>query len=367
MRVRATRVRAMRHAARGVLVGAVVTSIVSCGRERPPAAAAPDTAIRFAVADTAGTSPDTTLAARGASPPLEIVLPPPPGGPLDDRARELADLAVFDPRTSRHFIARRVDSIEVAADIGRLDASPGPGDSAAVARMLAAASPVQPGLRVVVHDATGSDTTEVTIVTVSGRRIVATAHLARVSTQPWAVMEVLAPRASTAGDARASAGTAARSADGAPSTHCTLADSAAVRATIDRLLAGARTGAAAGADVANRATSASRDDEATRGSAVIGCFGAWRAVVVRRPVVATPDATERAWLVSPTGAARTARLRDLSYPLHDLLGTLDLDADGVDELLVRSHRTSMETIAALRMTDSVTFTRVVNGYTVERR
>jgi hypothetical protein len=61
------------------------------------------------------------------------------------------------------------------------------------------------------------------------------------------------------------------------------------------------------------------------------------------------------------------RLRDLSYPLHALVSVLDIDGDGTQEIVVHSFRPAMETWAALRMTDSVAFTRFASGFTVEKR
>ena len=67
------------------------------------------------------------------------------------------------------------------------------------------------------------------------------------------------------------------------------------------------------------------------------------------------------------GGTRSGRLRDLSYPLHELVAVLDIDADGTSEIVVHSFRPNMETWAALRMTDSVAFTRFASGFTVEKR
>jgi hypothetical protein len=46
---------------------------------------------------------------------------------------------------------------------------------------------------------------------------------------------------------------------------------------------------------------------------------------------------------------------------------LDIDGDGTQEIVVHSFRPAMETWAALRMTDSVAFTRFASGFTVEKR
>jgi hypothetical protein len=329
---------------------ALATLAVGCGGtpDTPPTRA--ETPVRFTVGDTAGTSPDTTLSARTAPRPLAIVLPAPTGTPLGPRAQALADRAVFVPRTTRWFVARRTDAGTLAADIGRMDEAVATGDSLALAAMLAASSPVPPGLRVIVHGAGDARATTIDRLAVQGRRIVALIDGDSAATT-WRLVAVVTDTTSAAAP---------------PAARCTPGDTIAIAATIERLLAGTRrTDRRTAADSA-----APRDSGAAataRGSALVGCFGAFRALAVRRPAVATPDVAEKAWLVRADGRTRLVRLRDLSYPLHDLLAAVDTDGDGTDELLVRSHRPAMETIAALRMTDSVTFTRFVNGFTVERR
>ncbi|MCU0619773.1 MAG: hypothetical protein MUF40_07790 [Gemmatimonadaceae bacterium] len=234
-----------------------------------------------------------------------------------------------------------------------------PTDSLAVATMLAATSPVPPGLRVVVHAWRTADSAAVDALGAQGRRLVARVALPQAAPR-WAIVEVVPP----AGIAPAFAPAGASSRAPRP-PRCDPGDEARIAATIARLLDGARRTDGSAAPPPRPAAAAT--GEPATGSALAGCFGDFRAVVVRRPVQVDPDASERAWLVRPDGRARSVRLRDLSYPLHDLLGTLDVDADGIDELVVRSTRPAMETVAALRMSDSVTFTRFVNGWTVERR
>lgn len=341
----------MARAARPALGAlALATLAAACGDATHTAPPRAEPAVRFAVGDTVGTSPDTTLTARTVPRALAIVLPAPPGTPLGPRAQALADRAVFVPRTTRWFIARRTAAGPLAADIGRMDETVAPGDSLALAAMLAATSPVQPGLRVVVHGGGAARTTTVARLAVEGRRLVALVD-GDSAAATWRLVAVVTDTTAPAA---------------APAARCAPGDSVAIGATLERLLAGTRR-----TDRRTAADSAlPRDTGATalaRGSALVGCFGAFRALAVRRPAVATPDVAERAWLVRPDGRTRAVRLRDLSYPLHDLLAAVDTDGDGTDELLVRSHRPAMETIAALRMSDSVTFTRFVNGFTIERR
>jgi hypothetical protein len=98
-----------------------------------------------------------------------------------------------------------------------------------------------------------------------------------------------------------------------------------------------------------------------------GCFGDFRALVVIRPREITPETTERVVLIRQNGTTRSGKLRDLSYPLHELQHVLDVNGDGTNEIVVRSFRPAMETWAALRMTDSITFTRFASGFTIEKR
>ena len=107
--------------------------------------------------------------------------------------------------------------------------------------------------------------------------------------------------------------------------------------------------------------------DSTRRTVLRGCFGAYRALVVVRPIAVTTESVERVTLVDSTGATRRGRLRDLSYPLHDLVALTELTQDGVDDIVVRSARPAMETWSVLRMTDSVSFTRIASGFTIERR
>ena len=90
-------------------------------------------------------------------------------------------------------------------------------------------------------------------------------------------------------------------------------------------------------------------------------------MITIRPVVISPDSVERVVLVRANGTTRSGKLRDLSYPLHELRSVLDIDGDGVNEIVVHSFRMSMDTWAALRMTDSISFTRFASGFTVEYR
>jgi hypothetical protein len=104
-----------------------------------------------------------------------------------------------------------------------------------------------------------------------------------------------------------------------------------------------------------------------RGDAVIGCFGAWRAVVIATSRTPTLEWTEeRALLVAPDGKVSTARLRDLRLRAHELPVALDGDGDGIDELAVRGLATRMGALSVLRLDPATRrFSRLASGFAWE--
>lgn len=278
--------------------------------------------------------PDSTRSTPPDSMTMTLaLLPAAPGGTLDGEAAAMAERAVFVPRTQRWFLARSIDSV-LAMDIGRIDGGVGTTDASrqAFQRMIGSRSPIQPGLAFVVHDSRGARPVKVSGFRLSGRRIVATLDVTPSETGP-AVVPV---------EWRGQPGAVVE----ASVTPCAAGDETAIASALSRYVAGA--------------------EEAL--TVLRGCFGAFRALVVIRPLVMTPTiAAERVILVRTTGTTRAGKLRDLSYPLHALQSVVDVNGDGTDEILVRSFRPAMETWAALRMTDSVTFTRFASGFTIEKR
>ena len=253
--------------------------------------------------------------------------------PLTGEAAALADRAVFAPLTQRWFMARMVDGTP-SMDIGRIDGGVGTTESAraALLRMLTERSPILPGMSFVLHASGGSRVATVTGLATSGRRIVARLDVpAFGSGEPALPLEWRG--------------------DPAVPTHlvsrrdCEPGDNAAIERTVARYVA-------------------SKDSAV---AVLRGCFGRFRALVTVRPLAITPESVERVILVKPDGTMQKGRLRDLSYPLHQLVSVLDIDGDGVHEIIVHSFRPAMETWAALRMTDSIAFTRFASGYTIEKR
>lgn len=272
------------------------------------------------------TPPDSTTMV------LEL-LPAAVGTPLSGEAASVAERAVFVPRTQRWFMSRMQDSTLVM-DIGRIDGGVGTTDGARAAfdAVTASRSPIQPGARFVLHPPGGTVTARVSGFRMSGRRILATLDGASADT---------AQRAIPTEWRGASAAPVARR----TVTACAAGDTALISAAIARF-----------APQPKEAMSVAR-----------GCFGTFRALITIRPLEITPESVERVILVRANGTTRSGRLRDLSYPLHQLLGVTDVEADGTDEILVHSFRPAMETWSALRMTDSVTFTRFASGFTIEKR
>ncbi len=317
------------------LAAVAVIGVAGCGRpataERADARAADSTAAPDSIPDE---RPDSVT----LTPPDSVVLtlallPPAPGLPLAGAAAELGERAVFVPRTQRWFMARPVDGA-LAMDIGRIDG--GVSNAPAFEQMLAARSPVQPGMIVTRHDARGADTVTVTGLRLSGRRLLAT--LGDSTLTPASGIGEGAVLVEWRG------APPAPTAIGAP-PPCAPGDTAAISGAIARYV-----------PAATEAVTVLR-----------GCFGDFRALITVRPLEITTESAERVLLVRATGRVRSGRLRDLSYPLHALQAVTDVDADGTNEIIVRSFRPAMETWAALRMTDSVTFTRFASGFTIEKR
>lgn len=272
------------------------------------------------------TPPDSTTM-------LLALLPAAAGGALTGEAASLAERAVFVPRTQRWFMSRMLDSAMVM-DIGRIDGGVGTSDAARAAfdAMVASVSPIQLGLSFVLHPAAGATIARVSGFRMSGRRILATLEGASADTTERAIPTEWRG-AGTVSTKRASA------------ASCPVGDTVAIHAAIARV-----------APQAKEAMSVLR-----------GCFGAFRALITVRPLEITPESVERVTLVRADGTVRSGRLRDLSYPLHALLSVIDVDADGTHEIIVHSFRPAMKTWAALRMTDSIAFTRFASGFTIEKR
>lgn len=290
-------------------------------------AAAPDSIPEERPDSVKSTPPDSTTM-------VLALLPAAPGLPLGSDAAAMGERAVFVPRTQRWFMVRRIDSIP-SMDIGRIDGGVGTTDAARAAfdRMLASSSPIQPGMQVTMHPGSGAVLATVTGLRLSGRRI-----LALLDAPGVAADESAAPTEWR--------GTPPLPRRPAVSASCAPGDTAAISAAIARYVP---------------------DPKTETLSVIRGCFGDFRALIAIRPLEITPESVERVVLVRATGKTRSGRLRDLSYPLHQLLGTTDVDGDGRHEIIVRSYRPAMETWAALRMTDSVSFTRFASGFTIEKR
>lgn len=278
--------------------------------------------------------PDSVQSAPPDSATMLIaLLPAAPGTPLTAAAAGFADRTVFAPRTQRWFLARMIDST-LQLDIGRIDGAvqPADADHEAFQQMVRARSPLQPGMTLLLHEAGGPARATISGIRISGRRV--TAVLSATLRDSAAAAYPVEWRGASV--AAAPAVSAAR---------CEPGNVNAIELAIARVAA---------LDSAEQST-------------VRGCFGAFRALIVVRPRVVTTESTERVTLVRADGTTRRGVLKDLSYPLHRVLGLTAIDGDGVDEILVRSTRPAMQTWAALRMTDSVTFTRFASGFTVESR
>ncbi len=321
----------------GVVWGGLVLTGAGCTGTASSSASAPestDSLISTEVDSIPEERPDSVVSSPPDSTTIVLsLLPAPPGSALDTDAAALGERAVFAPRTQRWFMARQIDSV-VGMDVGRIDGGVGTSENArgALERLLASRSPIQPGMAFSIHTRAGTATTHVTRFQMSGRRILALLDARALDsaerTVPieWRGARAISARTSTA-------------------AACASGDTAAISAAVMRYVAGP-----------NEAISVIR-----------GCFAEFRALLTIRPLEITPESIERVVLVRANGRTRGGRLRDLSYPLHELLSVTDVNGDGTDEIVVRSFRPAMETWAALRMTDSTSFTRFASGFTIEKR
>jgi hypothetical protein len=330
----------MRTVRRVGVCAAVAAGLLGCARD--PDSARGTAATAAAAAVESAHSPDSNSAERPdtvrIAPPdsatvLLALLPAAPETPLDGDALNMADRAVFAPLTQRWFMGRTLDSALVM-DIGRIDGGVATTDAARVAfeRMVSSRSPFQRGMTVTVHARAGAAAFRITDFRHSGRRIVAILGPSTLDSTERAVP--VEWRGAPPVPLRRSTGTV-----------CAPGDTAAITAAVARFPAAPK-------EVV---------------SVLYGCFGEFRALIAIRPLEITPETVERVVLVRANGSTRSGKLRDLSYPLHELHSVVDIDGDGTNEIVVHSFRMSMDTWAALRMTDSITFTRFSSGFTVESR
>ena len=328
----------MRPARLAGVCAAVALGLSGCSAEPKIVRAVPAVTAAAESTDTPDSIPEERPDTIRITPPdsatIQLaLLPAPPETPLEGEAAGMAERTVFVPLTRRWFMARTLDSALVM-DIGRIDGGVGTTDAAlaAFALMVASRSPVQRGMTVTVHSRAGASARQVSDFRQSGRRIVAVLGPSMLDSTERAVPA----------EWRGAPPVPLHAA--APSS-CAPGDTAAIAAAIARFPAAAKEAA----------------------SVLQGCFGDFRALITIRPLEITPETVERVVFVRANGTTRVGKLRDLSYPLHDLRSVLDIDGDGTNEIVVHSFRMSMDTWAALRMTDSVTFTRFASGFTVEYR
>lgn len=341
--------------ARQLAASTAIVLLASCTRESGGAAQVPG-AVAVAVESTytadstAGEEPDSVKSLPPDSITMILaMLPAPPSTPLAGEAASMADRAVFAPLQQRWFMARTIDS-SLSLDIGRIDGGVGATDAArsAFEQMVAARSPVQTGMPFTVHSRVGATTAHVSGLRVSGRRIIALLDAPALDSSElvvpveWRGMPPAPLRTSSA-------------------VPCAAGDTAAISAAIIRA-----SDPAFGIKTPSKAAPATPTARQAL-SVIRGCFGDFRAILALRPLDVTPETVERVTLIRANGTTRSGKLKDLAYPLHELLFVLDIDGDGTNEILVHSYRMSMETWAALRMTDSISFTRFASGFTIEKR
>lgn len=342
---------------RQLVASTALVLFASCNRDTGGAAQVPAAAdLTHAIDSTSATDsssgehPDSVKSLPPDSVTMILaLLPAAPNMVLDGEAASFADRAVFAPLTQRWYMARTIDST-LSLDIGRIDGGVGTTDASrsAFEQMVASRSPVQRGMPFTVHSRAGATTAHVTGFRLSGRRIIALLDAPALDSTERAVP--VEWRGVPPVPLRTS-----------PAAICAPGDTAAISAAILRA-----SDPAFGVKTPSRSAPATPIGKQAL-SVLRGCFGDFRAILALRPLDVTPETVERVTLVRANGTTRSGKLKDLAYPLHELLFVLDIDGDGTNEIVVHSYRMSMETWAALRMTDSISFTRFASGFTIEKR
>jgi hypothetical protein len=294
---------------------------------------------------------------------------------LTEAEQQIADGVVFAPRmTERFLVASRKKRLLV--DVGRVDLAKLDAEQLATLRRVSARTgPFNGVTHLRVRGSWGEETDSIVGYDVWNGRAVAV-----LAASP-ATDSLLKKNASLVGVAtRAVASTDSVEAPAAPVKQAGAATSATPMPVVcvrDSLVPQMQLRVTAVRDSLQRWVTDSlhspfiRFAKATtvRGEAALGCFGAWRAVVVvtsRTPGFEWNE--ERALLVAPDGMVQTARLRDLRLRAHESLLAFDADGDGIDELSTRGLATRMGAQSILKLDPSTRrFARFASGFAWETR
>ena len=240
-------------------------------------------------------------------------------------------------------------------DIGRVDAevSKPPSRLAAYREAVAARSPLPVGTRLRLRGGWGADDVEIAGFDVWNGRIVATLTGApRVDSLAKKVdpLVAVAQRADSATPAFNR--TCADSADAAFTTRL-----GAIRDSVLQVL---RQG---DKPVFPRLLASLKE----RSTSLVGCLQEARAVVMVSLAGGDNEwVRERVLLVAADGKAKPLVLKDFRFRVHELIGLVDADEDGFDEIAARAYTERSGSTVVLRLVDGKRLERVTQGFAWER-
>lgn len=287
---------------------------------------------------------DTTAAGSGQALPARA-----PSPPLSPAADSVAVRLVFVPAT-QHWFTVAVRRKRFLVDIGRvdLDVSKPPSRLAAYREAVAARSPIPAGTRLRLRGPWGADDVEVGDFDVWNGRIVATLRApARVdSLSRVDSLVAIAQRTDSATPPR---------------------DTACTRAATDSLLARVKQVRDSVLRELDASPATGPGKVSTHASHVIGCFDSGPAVLfLSRYSGDYERVSERALLLTATGAVRALRVRDYRFRAHVALMALDADEDGFDDVAARAFTERAGGTVVLRLADRNRLERLSAGFSWER-
>ena len=376
--------------ARKALTVGTAFVLAACGGTAPANNVAADSVV--AVVDTTGDSAVSSAVTPATAPKV------PHRGGLSPLADSIAQRLVFVPRTQDVFLAAARGK-RMLVDLGRIDTDVSkPTRMVAFREAAAARSPIAMNARLELSGPWGVDTTSVTGFDVWNGRIVAVtkgaarvdslakkrdpliAVVGRVDTTliPPDTATVPAPAVPTPPAPPSGSTKKPGARDSAAARRDTALaraalDTMCVRDTVDTLF--------------DRRLDAVRDSllELLRAgdkpsyprllatlkehtSRVTGCFPQLKGVVVVSLVGGDYEwVRERIVMVPMNGPLKAVAVRDFRFRAHDVLQTLDVDRDGVDEIAARAYTERAGGTVVLRLVDGKRLERVVSGFAWERQ
>ena len=104
-----------------------------------------------------------------------------------------------------------------------------------------------------------------------------------------------------------------------------------------------------------------------RSTQVVGCLPGARAILVVSLAGGDYEwVRERMLLVATDGKAKPLPVKDFRFRVHDLLGLVDTDEDGLDEVAARAYTERSGATVVLKLVDGKRLERVTQGFAWER-